>query len=276
MGIKTKIQMLPGLARFAGALLIAGTLAACSPLGMFARDNVEPLVPAEQLYASAVANMDNNRFNAAIEDLEKLEKQHPFSEVNERGKVMLTFANFRQGRFPDAVRAADRYLALYPNGAEADYVLFLKGSSYYRQIADITRDQELAAEAIDTFALLESRFPNSRYVAESRQMVLVARDQVAGKEMSVGRYYLGNRNYTAAINRFRTVVEDHQTSTHVEEALYRLIEGYLALGLVGEAQTAGAVLGTNYPNSDWYQRGFTLLQNQGLAPQMMTGNWMST
>lgn len=275
MDIKAKTSILPTVARLAGLLVIVGALAACSPFSMFARDNVEALVPAEELYASAVTNMENNRFIAAVEDLEKLEKQHPFSNVTERGKVMLTYANFRLARYPQTVMAADRFLVLYPNSSEADYVLFLKGSAYYRQITDITRDQELAADAIETFTTLQSRFPNSQYAAESREMMLVARDQVAGKEMSVGRYYLGNGNYTAAINRFRAVVEDHQTSTHVEEALYRLIEGYLRLGLVGEAQTAGAVLGTNYPNSDWYQRGFGLLQSQGLAPQMVTGNWMS-
>lgn len=275
MGSTANKRNVPKVFKLAAVIAMAGMLAACSPLGMFARDNVEPLVPADQLYSSAVSNMDANRYNAAIEDLEKLEQQHPFSDENERAKVMLTFANFRSGRFPEAVRAADRYLALYPNGAEADYVLFLKGSSYYRQITDITRDQALSADAIDTFELLQSRFPDSEYAEESRQMSLVSRDQVAGKEMSVGRYYLGNGQFTAAINRFRVVVEDHQTSTHVEEALYRLAEAYLRLGLSGESQTAIAVLGTNYPNSDWYQRGFTLLQNQGLAPQMVTGNWMS-
>ncbi len=262
--------------RTAAVLVLVGVLAACSPMSMFARSQDEPLVPADQLYASAVSNMDNNRYNAAIKDLETLEKQHPFSSENEKAKLMLTYANFRSRRFEQAIMAADRFLALYPNSADADYVLFLKGSSYYQQITDITRDQELAADAIDTFTLLQSRFPNSEYAEESRQMMLIARDQVAGKEMSVGRYYLGNGQYTAAINRFRTVVEDHQTSTHVEEALYRLIEAYLKLGLVGEAQTAGAVLGTNYPSSEWYDRGFSLLQSQGLTPQMMTGNWLST
>lgn len=266
---------MPAVLRVAASVAIVGVIAACSPMGLFTRTDDKPLVPAEQLYASAVANMDNNRYNAAIEDLETLERQNPFSEVNERAKVMLTYANFRSGKFPQAVMAADRFLALYPRSSEAPYVLFLKGSAYYQQITDITRDQELAQDAIETFTQLQSAYPNSRYAQESRQMLLVARDQVAGKEMSVGRYYLGNGRHTAAINRFRVVVEEHQTSTHVEEALYRLAEAYLTLGLVGEAQTAVAVLGTNYPNSEWYQRGFALLQKQGLSPQMMTGNWMS-
>lgn len=260
----------------AAAMALVGVLAACSPMSIFSRNaDEEPLVPAEQLYASAVTNMDNNRYIAAIEDLEKLERQNPFSDVNERAKVMQVFANFRLARFPETVRQSDQFLALYPRSSEVPYILFLKGSAYYQQITDITRDQELAQDAIETFTQLQASYPNSRYAQESRQMLLIARDQVAGKEMSVGRYYLGNGQYTAAINRFRVVVEDHQTSTHVEEALYRLTEAYLTLGLVGEAQTATAVLGTNYPNSEWYQRGFTLLANQGLSPQMMTGNWMA-
>ncbi|WMT85826.1 outer membrane protein assembly factor BamD [Pelagibacterium sp. 26DY04] len=275
MNIIARQSKTPVLLRMTAAIAMVGVLAACSPMSMFSRQDEEPLVPPDQLYASALENMENDRYNAAIEDLETLERQNPFSDVNERARVMLTFANFRSGRFEEAVLAADRFLALYPRSSEVPYVLFLKGSAYYQQITDITRDQELAANAIETFTQLQSAYPDSRYAEESRQMLLVSRDQVAGKEMSVGRYYLGNGRHTAAINRFRVVVEEHETSTHVEEALYRLIEAYLAIGLVGEAQTAAAVLGTNYPSSEWYQRGFALLQDQGLSPQMMTGNWMS-
>lgn len=262
--------------RLAAALFMAAALAACSPFGFFSSSvEIEEIVPAEELYSSAVASMEANRYISAIEDLEKLERQHPYSEYTERGKVMLTFANFRLGRYPETALAADRFLALYPSSSEAPYVLFLKGSAYFRQIKDITRDQELAEDALDTFALLQSSYPDSRYAQESQQMVVIARDQIAGKEMSVGRYYLGNQQYTAAINRFREVVENYQTTSHVEEALYRLVESYLRLGLVNEAQTAGAVLGHNYPTSEWYDRAFRLLQNQGLQPQMLAGNWLS-
>jgi len=256
------------------AALVLTAIAACSMFGG-SRINEEPIVPADELYASAVANMEASRPLSAIEDLEKLERQHPYSEFNERAKVMLTFVNFQRGAYDEAVRAADRYLALYPSGSDAPYIMFLKGSSYFRQITDTTRDQEIAQNAIDTLNQLVSTYPNSQYVNESRQMIGVARDQIAGKEMSVGRYYLGNGQITAGINRFREVVEKHDTSSHVEEALYRLTEGYLMLGLVNEARTAAAVLGHNYPGGEWYQRAFTLLQNQGLTPQVMTGNWLS-
>jgi outer membrane protein assembly factor BamD len=243
---------------------------------MFGRSvEEEPIIPAEELYSTALNNMENNRYNTAIESLEKLERQHPYSTYDERAKVMLVFANYRIGKFQQAILAADRFLAIYPSSAEAPYILFLKGSSHYEMITDITRDQEVARDAIDTFQLLISTYPNSRYADEAKPLIIVARDQIAGKEMSVGRYYLGQEQYTAAINRFREVVENHQTSTHVEEALYRLVEGYLKLGLVAEAQTAGAVLGANYPTSEWYDRGFRLLQQQGLAPQMLAGNWLS-
>ncbi len=256
--------------------MLLAVVAACSPFGLFAKGvEEEPIVPAEDLYSTALNHMENNRYNSAIENLEKLERQHPYSTYDERAKVMLTFANFRIGKFPQAALAADRFLAVYPSSAEAPYILFLKGSAYYNQLTDTTRDQETARDAIETFQLLISSHPRSRYADEARPMMAVARDQLAGKEMSVGRYYLGNGQYTAAINRFREVVENHQTSTHVEEALYRLIEGYLKLGLVAEAQTAGAVLGTNYPTSEWYDRGFRLLQQQGVSPQMLAGNWLS-
>ncbi|WP_404403104.1 outer membrane protein assembly factor BamD [Pelagibacterium halotolerans] len=261
--------------RLALAALLVTLVAACSGGGFFSKP-VEPIIPADELYDDAVGHMEANRYVSAIEDLEKLERQHPYSDYNERAKVMITFANFRIGRFEEAALAADRFLALYPQSSEAPYILFLKGSSYFQQIPDATRDQTFAADTIDTFELLISSYPNSRYAEEAKPMMVIARDQLAAKEMSVGRYYLGHGDYAAAINRFRAVVEDHQQSTHVEEALYRLVEAYLSLGLIGEAQTAAAVLGTNYPSGEWYGRAFTLLQEKGLSPQMVEGNWLSS
>ena len=155
------------------------------------------------------------------------------------------------------------------------YVLWLKGTSYFAQIKDITRDQQLSRDAIDTYNILISNYPNSEHAKDAKEKLLVAYDQLAGKEMSVGRYYLGNGEYAAAINRFREVVEKWQTSTHIEEALYRLTEGYLLLGLTNEAMSAAAVLGHNYPSSDWYKRAFELLGKQGLAPQLNSGSWLA-
>jgi len=258
------------LARFIVLATVLVTLSACSGFNLFnSKIEEEEIIPPDTLYQSALDNMDRRYFRAAIEDLEKLERQHPYSEYTEKSKLMTVFINYRTGEYNEAILAADRYLAIYPASPEVPYVLYLKGSSYYGQIKDITRDQQLARDAIDTYNLLLSSYPDSKYTQEAREGLRVAYDQLAGKEMSVGRYYQGNGQHSAAINRFRTVVNNFQTSTHIEEALLRLTESYLALGLVNEARTSAAVLGHNYPSSDWYDRAYKLLQNQGLTPEVV-------
>ncbi len=252
-----------------GVVVVA--LSACSGFNLFGSGKIEEeeIIPPEQLYQSAIDNMDRQYYQTAIDDLEKLERQHPYSQYAEKAKLMQVYANFRTGRYSETVLAADRYLALYPSSPEAAYVLYLKGTSYYAQIKDITRDQQLAQDAIDTLRLVVTNYPDSKYVEDARESIRVAYDQLAGKEMSVGRYYQGQGQWGAALNRFRTVADDYQTSTHIEEALYRLTETYLELGLVNEARTAGAVLGHNYPSSEWYDRAYNLLQNEGLSPEVV-------
>ncbi|HHG90268.1 MAG TPA: outer membrane protein assembly factor BamD [Devosia sp.] len=262
------------MAVLAGMVLV---LSGCAGLNLFGPSKIveEEIIPPEVLYQTALDDMDRQYFTTAIESLEKLERQHPYSEYAERAKLMTVYARFRTGAYEEAILASDRYLALYPSSSEVAYVLFLKGSSYFKQIKDITRDQQLAQDAIDTYSLLINTYPDSEYVSESKENMRISYDQLAGKEMSVGRYYLGNGQNTAAINRFRTVVEKYQTTTHIEEALYRLTEGYLKLGLVSEAKSAAAVLGLNYPSSDWYESAYALLQAQGLAPEAVEGNWLT-
>jgi len=252
-----------------GILVLA--LAGC---GMFSKNKIqqEPFIPPEMLYQSALDSMDRQNYATAVATLEKLSRQHPYSEYNERAKVMETYANYRIGRFDEAILAADRFIALFPTSKEVPYILWIKGTSYFAQIKDITRDQQLSKDAIDAYTLLISNYPKSEHAKDAREKLVIASDQLAGKEMSVGRYYLGNGQYAAAINRFRTVAEKYQTSTHIEEALYRLTEANLSLGLTNEAQTAAAVLGHNYPSSDWYKRGFELLKQQGLSPQINEGS----
>ena len=252
-----------------GILVLA--LAGC---GMFGNNKIqqEPVIPPEMLYQSALDSMDRQNYATAVATLEKLSRQHPYSEYNERAKVMETYANYRIGRFDEAILAADRFIALFPTSKEVPYILWIKGTSYFAQIKDITRDQQLSKDAIDAYTLLISNYPKSEHAKDAREKLVIASDQLAGKEMSVGRYYLGNGQYAAAINRFRTVAEKYQTSTHIEEALYRLTEANLSLGLTNEAQTAAAVLGHNYPSSDWYKRGFELLKQQGLSPQINEGS----
>lgn len=263
--------------RIIGALALMLVLTGCSGFNLFGPQKIveEEIISAEVLYETAIADVDRQYFNTALEGFEKLERQHPFSEYAERSKLMTVFIHFRTAKYEEAELAADRYLAIYPSSEQNAYILYLKGGSLYARIKDITRDQQLAQDAIDTYRLLITNYPNSEYVGEARENLRLAYDQIAGKEMSVGRYYIGNSQYNAGINRFRVVVENYQTSTHIEEALYRLTESYLILGLTNEARSAAAVLGLNYPNSDWYQRSFSLLTDKGLSPEEVSGNWIS-
>ncbi len=252
-------------------------LTACAGGNWFGPTKIkeEPIVPAASLYQGALDDMDRQYYATAIKKLEKLERQHPRDALSEKGKLMQVYANYRSGQFSEAILAADRFLAIYPSSKEVPYVLWLKATAYFAQIKDITRDQQLSRDAIDTYTLLISNYPKSEHATDAKAKLLIAYDQLAGKEMSVGRYYLGNGQYTAAINRFREVVETWQTSTHIEEALYRLTEGYLLLGLTTEAMSAAAVLGHNYPSSEWYTRAFDLLGKQGLAPSLNSGSWLA-
>jgi outer membrane protein assembly factor BamD len=253
--------------RLAALGVCLAVLAGCSMFGQTKLKD-EPIIPDAALYQTALNEMDAQRYGTAVTALEKLARQHPYSDYSERAKVMEVFANYRIGRFDEAILASDRYLALYPSGKDAAYILWLKGTAYYAQIKDITRDQQLTRDAIDTYRLLISNYPESEHAKDARDKLALAFDNLAGKEMSVGRYYLGNGQYAAAIKRFQTVAERYQTSTHIEEALYRLTEANLLLGLSHEAQTAAAVLGHNYPSSSWYKQAFELLKRQGLSPQI--------
>ncbi|MGA2794139.1 MAG: outer membrane protein assembly factor BamD, partial [Roseiarcus sp.] len=182
---------------------------------------------------------------------------------------------YQGGDYDNAEQSAEHYAKLYPDTPETAYALYLEAMSYYNQIPDISRDQERAGKALALFEQIVQKFPNSEYVDDSKFKVQVTRDQLAGKEMSVGRFYLNRRNYTAAINRFRNVLANYQTSRHSEEALYRLTEAYLGLGITGEAQTAAAVLGHNFPDGQWYKDAFALLQGGGLSPNEDQGSWIS-
>lgn len=247
--------------------VVAVGLSGCSMFGS-PKITEEPIIPDNELYQTALSQMDEQHYLGAVDNLKKLERQHPYSDYNEKAKLMEVFAYYRAGKMDDAISAADRYIATYPSSDQLPYVLYLKGNSYFVQIKDITRDQELSRNAIDTYALIVNNYPKSQYASDARDRMRIGVDQLAGKEMSVGRYYLGNGNYLGAISRFQTVVDQYQTSTHIEEALYRLTESNLALGLNTEAQTAAAVLGHNYPTSVWYQRAYDLLQKQNLSPEI--------
>lgn len=238
-------------------------------------DSDEPDVPAGQLYNQALTLMQNGKLRAASERFAEVDKQHPYTEWARKALIMVAFTNFRLGKYDDAIEAAKRYVALYPASPDAGYAQYMIGESYFKQIPDVTRDQESTERAIAAMKEVIERFPNSEYVDDAQKAIIVARDQLAGKQMQIGRYYLERKEYPAAINRFKTVVTDYANTRQVEEALYRLTSAYFAMGIVPEAQTAAAVLGHNFPDSPWYKDAYTLLQTGGVSPQENQGSWIS-
>ena len=236
---------------------------------------VDNLEPADQLYNQGLANLEKGRVVEASRKFDAVDRQHPYSEFARKSIVLGAFANYRQGRYPEAISAAKRYVTLYPTDKEAAYAQYIIGLSYFRQIPDVTRDQADSRRTVAAMTELVERYPDSEYVEDAKTKIRFARDQIAGKEMQVGRYYLERREYLASIKRFRNVIEQFSNTRHTEEALARLTEAYFAMGLATEAQTAAAVLGQNYPDSPWYKDSYKLLQSGGLEPRENAGSWIS-
>lgn len=236
---------------------------------------VEQTEPADQLYNQGLANLSAGRLKEASRKFDAIDRQHPYSEYARKSMVMGAFANYRQGNYDDAVNSAKRYLALYPSTEDAAYAQYIIGLCYFRQIRDVTQDQKELRRAIEAMQEVVDRWPEFEYVEDAKEKIRFARDQLAGKEMQIGRYYLERREYIAAIKRFRGVVEGYSNTRHVEEALARLTEAYYAMGLTSEAQTAAAVLGQNYPDSPWYRDSYKLLQTGGLEPRESAGSWIT-
>jgi len=255
-----------------GPLLVSGCM---SEKDVDLSTYVEQTDPADVLYNQALANMNAGRLEEASKKFAAVDRQHPYSEYARKSMVMGAFANYRQGNYDDAIASAKRYLTLYPSTEDAPYAEYIIGLSYYRQIKDVTQDQKEARQTIQAMQDLVQRWPDSEYVEDAKAKIRFANDQLAGKEMQIGRYYLERREYIAAIKRFRTVVETYSNTRHIEEALARLTEAYYAMGLTDEAQTAAAVLGTNYPESQWYKDSYKLLQSNGLQPRENAGSWIS-
>ncbi len=269
-------------ARLAVLTALLAPMAACSSLDSlnpFGGEKYEtkllPDIPAQEIYDQGLARLQSKDYEGAAKKFGELEKQFPYSQWSRKGLLMQTFSQFQGNQFDDAVASANRYVNLYPTSEETPYAAYLAAMSYYNQIPDVTRDQERAERALAIFTQITQKWPKSEYAEDAKFKIQVTRDQLAGKEMSVGRFYLSRRNYTAAINRFRDVLGKYQTTRHSEEALYRLTEAYLGLGIKHEAQTAAAVLGHNYPDGQWYKDAYDLLQNGGLEPSEDKGSWMS-
>jgi len=235
-------------------------------------DNTEP---ADKLYNEALANIDAGRSGEALNKFKEVDKQHPYSNYARKAMVMSAYLNYRRGKYTEAVSQAKRFVALHPGDEDAAYAQYIVGMSYFRQIPDVTRDQKSTQRAILAMNEVVERFPESVYVEDARTKVRIARDQLAGKDMQIGRYYQERNEHLAAINRFKTVVENYADTRHVEEALARLTESYYSLGLANEAQSAAAVLGHNFPESQWYKDSYKLLQAGGLKPRESKGSWLS-
>lgn len=260
-----------GLVRAGSIALLVLTLSAC---GRGRTPDLESQSP-QQIFIGAEELLAEGRPRDAGERFSEVERLYPYSEWARRAMLMSAFAYHEGAQYAESRGAANRYLQFYPMDVDAPYAQFLIALSYYDQIVDIGRDQSNTFEALQEMRDIIERYPNSEYAKSAELKFELALDHLAGKEMEVGRYYLNRGHFTAAINRFRVVVEDYQTTTHTPEALHRLVESYLSLGLAQEAQTAGAILGYNFRGTDWYADSYALLTGQGLRPRDSGDGWLS-
>jgi outer membrane protein assembly factor BamD len=262
------------LVRALTLVALAASLGACSSL--FGKDETPPDEPADRLYNEGLYLLnDKHDPKNAVKKFEEVDRQHPYSEWARKSLIMSSYAYYEAGNYDDTVTAAKRYIGLHPGSPDAAYAQYLIGSAFYDEIPDITRDQDRTDKALAALGEVVRKYPGSQYAVSAKQKIEVARDNLAGKEMETGRYYLDKKDYTGAINRFKVVVTKYQTTRHVEEALMRLTESYMALGIVEEAQTAAAVLGHNFPDSQWYKHAYALVKNGGAEPSENKGSWIS-
>jgi outer membrane protein assembly factor BamD len=284
-------QRLPNRWRFAAlvrplcvvaALAVAATvLSACSSATevwdkVTQKDDTFVEQPAEQLYNEGLF-LTNEKHDpkGGAKKFEEVDRQHPYSDLARKSLLMSAYAYYQANDYDSCIGAATRYVTLHPGSPDAAYAQYLIAASHYDQIPDISRDQGRTEKAIAALEEVVRKYPTSEYAVSAKAKLEAARDQLAGQQMSVGRYYMQKRNYTAAINRFKTVVTQYQTTRHVEEALARLTEAYMAIGIVGEAQTAAAVLGHNFPDSPWYKDAYNLVKSGGVEPSENQDSWLS-
>lgn len=258
--------------RYAMLALFAGWLAACSTVD---KNAIPPDEPADVLYNQGLTLLNQQEYKDAAKKFEEVDRQHPYSEWGRKSLLMQSFAYYSGGMFDEAIITGKRYISLHPGNSDAAYAQYLVASAYFDQIPDVNRDQARTRKAVDALAEVARKFPDTEYAESAKQKIQIARDNLAGKEMTIGRFYMEKRNFIGAINRFKTVVTQYQTTRHVEEALMRLTECYMALGITGEAQTAAAVLGHNFPNSPWYQDAYKLVVSGGTQPRENKDSWLS-
>jgi outer membrane protein assembly factor BamD len=267
------------VARAIALVVVLGPLGACASIGeMFGVKDEDNYVeePADKLYNEGLYLLnDKKEFKSAAKKFEEVDRQHPYSDWARKSLIMTAFAYYQGGDYDESITAAKRYVTLHPGSADAAYAQFLIGSSYFDRIPDISRDQDRTEKAVAELQEVIRKFPNTEYAIAAKKKIEIARDQLAGKEVDIGRWYMQKRDYTGAINRFKVVVTRYQTTRHVEEALMRLTEAYMTLGIVDEAQTSAAVLGHNFPDSPWYQDAYNLVKARGLEPTENKKSWIS-
>lgn len=229
--------------------------------------------PPEKMYAAADQALQKGNWSSAARRFEDLDRDHPYSVEARRAIVMSAYSYYKAGKYTEAVATAERYTAMHPGTKEAALAHHIIASAHFDEIRDPQRDQTATRKALAELRTLRDRYPESPYTKQAENRIRIAEDILAASEMSVGRFYLNAHNYSGAINRFKVVAGEYQTTAHVEEALYRLVESNMALGILPEAQAAGAVLGHNFPNSQWYADAYGLLKNGGVAPQ--SGGWLA-
>lgn len=269
--------------RSAVVVALSLSLAACSsglPSLPFSSSKPDPtsattVQPAEALYNRADNLLSRGKYQGAAAAFENVDREHPYSPYARRALALAAFAHYKAEDYSEAIKAGRRYTTLHSGTKDAALAHHVIAMSFFDQVSDSRRDQSKTKKAIDEFNILVRRYPDSKYAKQAIERIGISRDILAAKEMSVGRYYMREGNQLAAINRFKTVVEKYQTTKHIEEALARLTESYMALGIRSEAQTAAAILGHNFPNSQWYKDSYALLKSDGLAPREDQDSWLS-
>ncbi len=221
--------------------------------------------PAESIYGEAFRSLDQGDYTIAAAQFDEVERQHPYSEWARRSMMMAAFANYQANNYEEAISDSQRFISLHPGNRNTAYAYYLIAICYFEQIMDVGRDQQVTQQALDALEQVVRRFPDSRYATDARLKIDMTHDHLAGKEMEIGRWYLRRNFHLAAINRFQNVLRDYGTTSHVPEALHRLVEANVALGIDGEARQVAAVLGHNFPGSEWYEDSYALLTREGIA-----------
>lgn len=246
--------------------MIIAALLALSACGSRAEPELQYVEqPVEMLYNEGFRYLERRDFERAAAFFDEVERQHPFSEWARRSMLMAAFANYQANKYDEAISDAERFIALHPGSQSAPYAYYLIALSHYERIFDVGRDQSTTRNALEALQQIVRRYPETSYAQDARIKIEMTQDHLAGKEMSVGRWYMRNGYYLAAINRYQNVLRDYPRTSHVPEALHRLVESYVALGIDVEARQVASVLGYNYPGSDWYQNSYDLLTARGIA-----------